>query len=250
MDLGLENKVAVVTGGGSQKGLGKTIALTLAREGCDIAIIDTNLEGAKKTADEIKALGRKSVPYKADITINAEINSAVKSALEDFGKIDILVNNAGAAKSPKPFCDQDEAEIDFILDVILRGTIHCTKTIIDHMISRKTGSIINISSIVGKDPQKNLCVYSAAKAGIVAFTKALAYEVAPFGINVNGVAPGLVMTNFGGGPPSDMKEAEIKETPTGRLALPQDIANAVVFFASDMSSDIVGETISVSGGRK
>lgn len=248
MDLGLKGKVAMVTGGGSQIGLGKAIAFILAREGCDVVVTDIDLAGAKKTVAEIEALGRKAIAYKADIINSVEMNSVVKAVIEEFGKIDILVNNAGASKLPQVFYNQPEDDIDFILDVILRGPIRCTKAVINHMISRKTGKIINISSVVGIYPKENLCIYSAAKAGLIAFTKALANEVAPFGINVNSVAPGLVKTNFGGGPPHEMTEAVEKETPAGRLTVPQDIANAVSFFASDMSNDIIGETVAVSGG--
>jgi NAD(P)-dependent dehydrogenase (short-subunit alcohol dehydrogenase family) len=240
----------MVTGGGSQIGLGKAIALTLAREGCDIVITDIDREGSEKTTAEIRALGQKAIAYQADITSSAEMNNVVKAVLNEFGLIDILVNNAGASKIPQSFHSQSEDDVDFILDVILRGPMKCTKAVINHMISRKTGKIINITSVTGIYPGKDLCIYSAAKAGLIAFTKALAIEVAPYGINVNSVAPGLVKTNFGGGPPSEMTEAVEKETPTGRLAVPQDIANAVLFFASDISNDIVGETVMVSGGHR
>lgn len=250
MDLCLKDKVALVTGGGSQIGMGKTIALTLAREGCDIIVTDIDMEGAEKTAAEINASGRKAMAFKADITSSKEMKAVVQTVLQEFGKIDILVNNAGSASKPKVFFEHSEEELDFEVDVLLRGTIKCTKAVIDHMITRKSGKIINISSIVGVHPQKALAVYSAAKAGIVAFTRALAYEVAPFGINVNSVAPGFVITGFGGGHPPGMEETERKETPLGRLTTSQDIANAVAFFASAISSDIVGETISVSGGRR
>lgn len=250
MDLGLNHKVAMVTGGDSQIGLGKAIALTLARGGCDIVVTDIDQEGSEKTAAEIRDLGQKAIAYHADITNSAEMNNVVKAVLNQFGLIDILVNNAGASKIPQSFYSQSEDDVDFILDVILRGPMKCTKAVINHMISRKTGKIINISSVTGIYPGKDLCIYSAAKAGLIAFTKALASEVAPYGINVNSVAPGLVITNFGGGHPGEMAEAIEKGTPTGRLAVPQDIANAVLFFASDISNDIVGETVMVSGGHR
>ncbi len=250
MDYHLGDKVALVTGGGSQIGLGKAIALTLAREGCDVIVSDIDLAGAEKTAAAIKTLGRKAIAVKADITSSTQMKAAVKKGLEEFGKIDILVNNAGSASKPRVFFEHTEEELDFEVDVLLKGAIKCTKAVIDHMIARRSGKIINVSSIVGIYPQGVLAVYSAAKAGIVAFTRALAYEVAPLGINVNGVAPGFVKTGFAGGPPPGMDEIEKKETPVGRLTVPQDIANTVAFFASDVSGDIVGETIVVSGGRR
>jgi 3-oxoacyl-[acyl-carrier protein] reductase len=250
LDLGLNHKVAIITGGGSQIGLGKAIALTLAKEGCDIVVTDIDREGVEKTAVEIRALGQKALAYQANITSSDEMNNVAKAVLNEFGRIDILVNNAGASKIPQSFYSQPEDDADFILDVILRGPMKCTRAVINHMISRRTGKIINISSVTGIYPVQNLCIYSAAKAGLIAFTKALASEVAPYGINVNSIAPGLIRTNFGGGPPTEMAEEVEKETPTGRLAVPQDIANAVLFFVSDISNDIVGETVMVSGGHR
>jgi 3-oxoacyl-[acyl-carrier protein] reductase len=178
------------------------------------------------------------------------MNNVVKTVLNKFGQIDILVKNAGASRSPQPFSSQPEDDVDFILDVILRGPMKCTRAVINHMIANRTGKIINITSVTGIYPVQNLCIYNAAKAGLIAFTKALASEVAPFGKNVNSVAPGLVRTNFGDGPPAEIIEEVEKETPTRRLAVPQDTANAVLFFASDISNDIVGETVMVSGGHR
>ena len=249
MDLGLKGKVALVTGAGSQIGFGKAIALTLAAEGCDVIAADMDLKGAEKTVAEIKALGRKAIALKVDITSRADVNSMVRAALEKFGKIDILVNNAGAISQPRPFAEKPEDEIEFDINVNLIGPLNVTKAVINHMISRKSGKIVNTSSSAGLNPRPGITSYSTAKAGVVAFTRALALEVASLGINVNSVAPGMARTNLQGGIPPEVTEPEEKETPLGRLTVPQDIANAVVVLASDVSHDIVGETILVSGGH-
>jgi len=250
MDLGLKGKIALVTGAGSQKGYGKAIALTLAREGCDVVVADIDLAGAKQTAAEIEALGHKSLALKADITSSAELNDMVRAALAKFKRLDILVNNAGAITPPKPFADKTEAEYTRDIDLNLKGTLNCTKAVLNNMLANKSGKIINISSIGYKKGMGHAAAYNAAKAGVVGFTQALAVGVASSGINVNSVAPGLGLTNFGGGaPPPDMLKEALARIPVRRTTQPQDIANAVAFLASDVASDIVGQTLSVDGGE-
>ena len=196
MDLGLKDKVAIVTGAGSQKGYGKGTALALAREGCDIIVADIDIEGAEKTAEEIKNLGRVAIPVKVDITNKDHVQEMVKTSLERFGRIDILVNNAGAGADPKPFIEKTEEEWDKELDLNLRGVLLCTKAVLPQMIERKQGKIVNISSIAAKLPSPQASIYAAAKTGVVGFTRALAVEVIGSGINVNSIAPGLGRTNF------------------------------------------------------
>ncbi len=250
MDLGLKGKVALVTGAGSQKGYGKAIALTLAREGCDVIVADIDLAGAKQTAAEIEASGSRALALRADISNSTEVNDMAKAALAKFKRIDILVNNAGAITPPKPFADKTEAEYSRDIDLNLKGTINCTKAVLNNMLANKSGKIINISSIGYRKGMAHATAYNAAKAGVVGFTQALAVEVAPSGINVNSIAPGLGLTNFGGGaPPPDMLQAALARIPVRRTTQPQDIANAVVFLASDVASDIAGQTLSVDGGE-
>lgn len=253
MDLGLKGKVALVTGAGSLVGFGRAIALTLAREGCDIIAVDKNGENAEQAATEVKALRRKSLAYTADISKSSEVNAIIKVALKEFGKIDILVNNAGATPPMKPFVEQDEADWDRSIAVNLKGAMICSKAVLPNMLKRKSGKIVNISSagaiICGPQGES----YVAAKAGVIAFTKCLGLEVAGSGINVNGVAPGLAMTYLGTEyTPYEVKieraKPMIAKIPVGRATEPQDIANMVVFLASDVSSDIVGKTFSVDGG--
>jgi 3-oxoacyl-[acyl-carrier protein] reductase len=250
MDFGLKGKVALVTGAGSQKGFGKAIALTLAREGCDVIVGDIDIEGVKKTAEEIKKLGRKSLTLKMDITNSTEVKNAVAGALKHFKVIDILVNNAGAISSFTHFIDKPEAEWNRDIELNLKGAMNCTYCVLPQMIKRKSGKIINISSIGGSVGISGTSGYGSAKAGIIGFTKNLGVEVAPSGVNVNSVAPGVGLTNFGGGaPPPELLEKALATIPTRRTTEPQDIANAVAFLASDVARNIVGQNIGVDGGE-
>lgn len=256
MDLGLKDKVALVTGAGSQTGFGKGIALTLAQEGCDIIIIDKDGEGAEKTATEVEKLRHRALAYQVDVTKSDEVNKAVKAALAEFGRIDILVNNAGASTPPKAFIDKTEDEWEPDIDINLRAVLICTKAVLPQMLARKRGWIINISSGVGTMGMANSSIYSAAKAGVMAFTKALAKEVIGQGINVNSVSPGLGDTGFlrssnvlktAETPPEFLKRVSA-DIPVGRTTTPQDIGNMVAFLASEVSSDIVGQVFDVDGG--
>jgi len=247
MDLGLQGKVALVTGAGSQIGFGKAIALTLAKEGCDIVAADIDLEGAKQTAAEVEALGRKAIAVKADVTKSAEVKDMTKTVLAKFGKIDILVNNAGGCSPMKPFLEKTEAEWDFDINVNLRSVLNCTAAIMPGMVERTYGKIINITSGAGIDGGMNTTIYAAAKAGVIAFSKGVAKEAARSGINVNLVSPGPANTGFARNAPPGMLERFVKMVPIGRITEAQDIANAVAFLASDVASDIVGQTLIVTG---
>ena len=248
MDLGLKGKVALVTGAGSQIGFGKAIALTLAREGCDVVVNALHIEGAQKTADEISALGRRSLAITADISKKDAVKSMVARTIKEFGKIDILVNNAGSGTPPKPFIETTEEEWDRDIDVNLKGMLNCTKAVLAHMIERRQGKIINISSMGGKTGGPDATVYCATKAAEINFTKGLAIEVATLGINVNCIAPGVGLTNFvRNAPPGALDELREK-IPLKRTTTPEDIAGAVAYLASDISSDVIGQTLSVDGG--
>lgn len=250
MDLNLEGKVALVTGTGSQIGFGKCIALTLAREGCDIIGIDKDMEGANQTAVEVEALGRKTIALKADVTSSAEVNETVNAALVKFGKIDILVNNAGGASPGKPFVDKSEEDWDFDLNLNIRGVLNCTKSVLPHMIERRSGKIVIISSGAGKMGLPYHSTYSAAKGAVIAFAKTIALEVAEFGINVNAIAPNIGDTNFliHSNITREFFEQAVEITPAKRPTTPQDVANAVAFLTSDVSSYILGQALSVDGG--
>jgi NAD(P)-dependent dehydrogenase (short-subunit alcohol dehydrogenase family) len=249
MDFGLNGKVALVTGSGSQKGYGKGIAMTLAKEGCDIIVADVDLEGAKQTANEIISLGRKAIAFKVDLTKSADIQKMIKSGLDQFGKIDILVNNAGGISSLKEFLDRTEEEWEQELALNLKAAMICIKAVLPQMIARKSGKIINVSSIGAGKGMAHVPVYNAAKAGIVSFTKSIGIAVAPNGINVNAVAPGMGFTNFGGGKLPPGVEQMVERIPVKRTTTPQDMGNLVAFLASDVSRDIVGQNIGLDGGE-
>lgn len=262
MDLGFNGKVALVTGAGSQIGFGKEIALLLAREGCDtVAVTDINLEDAEKTAEAIKRLGRKSFAVKADITKKVEVNSMVKEVVEKYGRIDILCNVAGAIlhKDHVPLEEQDEEIWAKQINLNLFGTMYVTKAVIPHMKKQKYGVIVNVSSGSTHQYSMGVGMYAISKAAIDVFTKQLAITEAKSGIRVNCVAPGPVPTNFGqvlreGLPPpteeqmKQRRERIAQVIPLGRTGTSVDIANAVVFMASDVTGYATGQVFHVSGG--
>ena len=250
MDLELRDKVALVTGAGSQIGFGKGICLTLAKEGCDIIVNDLDLKGAEQTAAEVRALGRKAMALRADVTKSTEVNDMVKTALRELGKIDILVNNAGVSTQPKPFVETTEEEWDINININLRGVLNCTKAVLPQMIARKSGKIVSMSSTAGIAGMRTGGLYGAAKGGVIIFTQALALEVADFGINVNAIAPGLGATNFhkASNFTAEFIEKMVKGmAAAGKTTTPQDIGNAVAFLVSNASSRITGQCLRVSG---
>ena len=242
MDLGLKDKVALVTGAGSQIGYGKGIVLTLAREGCDIVAADIDLEGAQKTAAEVEALGRKAMALKVDVTNRAEVDDMVKAALEQFGKIDILVNNAGASSEMRPFIEMTKEDWDYDINVNLYGQMNVAQAVLPHMMSRQYGRIINLS---GGQGIPTISVYGAAKAGVEAFTQALAREVTYSGVIVNGVGPGLAQTGLTVKATPEFMESYIQSSLLKRLCTPEDLAPVVAFLASDVCSYMVGQFINL-----
>ena len=248
MDLRLHGRVALVTGAGSQVGFGKGIVMILAKEGCDIIAADLDIKGAEQTAAEVKALGRKALAVKADVVKSAEVKEMVKTGLKHFGKIDILINNAGVGTPPKPFIDTNEEEWALNINVNLYGVLNCTKAVLEGMVARKSGKIINIASSVAKTGGINNTVYGAAKAGVAVFTKGLAFELAASGIHVNCIAPGPGNTGFVKNAPPGFLDFVMKMIPLGKMTTPDDIGSLAAFLASDISSDITGQVFSVDGG--
>jgi NAD(P)-dependent dehydrogenase (short-subunit alcohol dehydrogenase family) len=250
MDLKLKDKVAIVTGTGSRIGFGRGIALKLAGEGCHIVSVDVDLAGAKQTADEVQAMGRKALAFKADITKRPEIDVVVKKALAEFGKIDILVNCAGRASGVRPFVTMTEDQWDIDININLRGTMNFTQAVLPHMLERKYGKIVNFSTHAAHQPGglAGAAVYVAAKAGTVMFSKTLASEVGASGININIIAPGPGATNFHRVSGGDPRMAEIVDSlaKAGRTTTPEDIANAVAFLVSDVSAKLSGQILEVS----
>ena len=248
MELNLKGKVALVTGAGSQIGMGKAIAITLAKEGCDVIVTDIDQEGLEKTASEVKSIGSQVIAIKANVTKKVDVEEMVDTVLKQFGKIDILINAAGAGTPDKPFLEKTEAEWDADINLNLRGVLYCTKAILPQMLARKSGKIVNISSCASKLSSPTASTYAAAKTGVIGFTRALAGEVARDGVNVNAVSPGLTLTNFLKNIDPDKLKFFLSMIPTGKANTAQDIANMVVFLASDVSANIVGQNFSVDGG--
>jgi len=242
---GLSGKVALVTGAG--RGIGKAIATRLAAEGARVAIADVDAATAAATAEEI---GHGAIAVKMDVTDTASVRSGVEEAAKRLGPIDVLVNNAGWDKV-EPFVKSQEETWDRVLAINLKGPIRCTRAVLDSMIERRAGKIVSIGSDAGRVGSSGEAVYSAAKAGVIGFTKTLAREMARYGINVNVVCPGPTNTpllqEIAGG--NEKLLAALKQAiPMGRTGEPDDIAGAVVFLASDDAGFITGQTLSVSGG--
>lgn len=249
MNLGLEGKVAIVTGAGSQRGFGRGIALALAREGCHIVVADRDLNGAQLTAAAVTELGRDALAVQVDVTDRGQVRTMVEQALGRFGRMDILVNNAGIGTPPKLFADSTEAEWQLALDVNLRGTMNCTQEALPHMLARRWGKIINMASVAGVISVAKGSVYGATKAAVINFTGAVALEVAESGINVNCIAPGLGNTNFlaTAGFADDYLAHAAELEAAGKTITPEDVGNLAAFLASDASRHIVGQCIRISG---
>jgi NAD(P)-dependent dehydrogenase (short-subunit alcohol dehydrogenase family) len=240
MDLLLKDKVALVTGAGSQIGYGRAICLTLAEEGCDVVCADIVLEAARQTAAQVKALGRQSLAVKVDVTRTPRVAAMVEKAIKKFGKIDILVNNAGASSQLRPFIEMTEKDWDFDIQTNLVGQMRIARAVLPHMIARRYGRIINTS---GGQGFPDISIYGAAKGGVVQFTRALAREVAQYGIIVNAVGPGLGKTGLVWRAPKAMLEGEKKASLLHRLCEPHDVAPVVAFLASDKCSYMLGQLI-------
>lgn len=246
--MNIKDQVAIVTGGAI--GIGRQTALRLAREGAKVVIADINIDGANKVAEEIKALGQEVIALKVDITSLDEANQMARATLDKFGQIDILGNIAGGAIPGKigPFSQSVKEVWDRIIGLNLYGTFTCTRAVINHMIERRSGKIVNIASVAGIVGQANTADYAAAKGGIIAFTKSLAKEVAQYGINVNCVSPAVTGTERVLSMPEEFLQKQIKMIHLGRYGKPEEIANVIVFLASDEAGFVTGANYVVDGG--
>ncbi len=243
--MDLTGKRAVVTGAG--QGIGKAIALKLAQRGADVIVDDINPETAPQTALEIRALGRKAVAVVADVSKRDEVERMIQTAVRELGGIDILVNNAGIARSNVLARLKDD-QWDEVLNVNLKGVFYCTQAAVSSMMKQRSGKIISISSIYGRIGAIGDANYTAAKSGIVGFTKTAARELARYNINVNAIMPGLVDTALLRGIPEKYLKPMIEEVPLKRVGRPEDIANVVAFLASEDSSYMTGAILEVTGG--
>ncbi len=243
--MNLENKVAIVTG--ASRGIGKAIALKLAKDGADVVVTATTLETAQKTAKEIEAIGRKALPLAVNVADFSNVESLVASAFETFSKVDILVNNAGITKD-NLLIRMTQEQWDDVLSVNLKGAFNCIRAIARKLMKQRSGKIINITSVVGIMGNAGQANYSASKAGVIGLTKSVARELASRNIQVNAVAPGFIDTDMTDAIPDDMRENLESSIPLGKIGSTDDIAAAVAFLASDESNYITGQVLNVDGG--
>lgn len=242
----LKNKVAVITG--AAQGIGRAIATTLAQQGANVVVADIQLEKAETTAKEIMAeTGQKVIAVHVDVVDSASVKAMIDRTIDEFERIDILVNNAGTTRDSL-IMRMKEADWDLVLNINLKGTFNCSKAVVRPMMKQHYGRIVNITSVSGLIGQAGQTNYSASKAGIIGFTKALARELGSRKITVNAIAPGLVKTALTIDLPEELKDMFIEMTPLGRYGEPEDIANAVAFLVSDEASYITGQVLSVDGG--
>lgn len=259
----LGGKVAVVTGGGS--GIGRGIALCMAREGADVAIPDIQAANAEQVAKEVQALGRKAIAVRTDVTRATDVQAALDRTREALGGIDVLVNNAGAASAPgMPFTKNTEEDWDRSFAVNTKSVFLCCKAIAPYFIERKAGRIINLASIAGPIAALTMPPYSVAKMGVITLTRIVAKELAPHGVTVNAICPGVLYTDFWqklaahiaetnpafkGMTPRQVFDKRVGDlVPMKREQTPEDIGWAAVFLASEEARNITGQALNVDGG--
>lgn len=242
----VDGKVAIVTG--ASRGIGRAIALKLAKAGAKVLI---NYAGNAKAANEVKELinrdGGEAIVYQANVANGEEVKEMVKAAIEAFGGVDILVNNAGITRDV-PLAMMKEEDFDAVINTNLKGVYNCTKAVIKPMLKRKGGSIINMASVVGLMGNAGQANYAAAKAGLIGFTKSTARELASRNITANAIAPGFIATEMTEAMTEQAKAEMSGKIPLGRAGTPEDVAEAVLFLASDVAKYITGQTLNVDGG--
>ncbi|MFZ2098627.1 MAG: 3-oxoacyl-[acyl-carrier-protein] reductase [Anaerolineales bacterium] len=242
----MEGRVAIVTGGA--RGIGRAIVEKLASLGANVVIADMLLDLAEKSAAEISQMTNKRIiAVKVNVSDGKSSTEMVDRSLAEFGKVDILVNNAGITRDTL-ILRMEEADWDAVLDVNLKGAFNCSKAVIRPMMKQRYGRIVNISSVSGQAGQAGQTNYSASKAGLIGFTKALAREVASRQITVNAVAPGYIPTSLTNDLPEELKKSILAATPIGRMGKPEEIAAAVAFLASQEAAYITGQVLAVDGG--
>lgn len=242
----LEGKTAIITG--AARGIGKAIAIIYAQNGCNVAFTDLVInEAVEETEKELNALGVKAKGYASDASNFDDTQRVVGEIVKDFERVDILVNNAGITKDGA-LKRMTEEQWDLVISVNLKSVFNFTKAIQPIMWKQASGSVINMSSVVGVSGNANQCNYSASKAGIIGFTKSAAKEMGARGIRHNAIAPGFIITEMTGVLPDDVKKAWENQIPLKRGGTPQDVANTCVYLGSDLSGYVTGQTIHVCGG--
>jgi 3-oxoacyl-[acyl-carrier protein] reductase len=244
--MSLEGRAALVTG--ASRGIGRAIALALAQRGARVMVnYAHDADGARATLDAIQAGGGQAFAHQADVTDFKSAEGLVRAAGEALGGVDILVNNAGTTRD-MVIMMMPEADWDVVIATNLKSAFNCSKAAVRGMLRRRWGRIINITSVAGIAGNAGQTNYSASKAGLIGFTRALAREVAPRGITVNAVAPGFVPTTLTNSLPAELKDASLKTIPLGRWGTPEEVAYAVAFLAAEEAGYITGQVLSVDGG--
>lgn len=244
--MSLEGRVAIVTGGG--RGIGRAIVTALSAAGADIAIFQRSQDEGIRTASEIsKTTGRRLQAFQVDVTHLEDVQTKVNSVIKEFGRVDILVNNAGVTRD-NLIMRMSEDDWNTVIDTNLKGAWNCCKAVIRPMMKQRYGRIINVTSVSGIAGQAGQSNYSSAKSGMIGLTKALAREVASRSITVNAVAPGFIPTALTDVLPPEFKEASLQLIPMGRWGEPDEVAQVVLFFASENTAYITGQVLSVDGG--
>jgi len=244
--MNLVGKVALVTGG--SRGIGRAIAVRLAKEGVDIALCARNTKTAESVALEVEALGRKCLVLRADVSDSEQANTLIETVLNDLGSLYVLVNNAGITRDNLLLRMKDD-EWDSVIETNLKGVFNCSRAAARTLIKARSGRIINISSVVGIQGNAGQVNYASSKAGMIGLTKSLARELASRSVTVNAVAPGLVPdTGMTDELTAEVMESMLSKVPLGRPGKPEDVANTVAFLASSEADYITGQVISVDGG--
>lgn len=238
----LEGKVALITG--ASRGIGKAVALKFAAEGADIAFTDVKI--IEETVSELEAYGVKVRAYASNAADFADSHATVEQVMKDFGRIDILVNNAGITRDGL-MLRMDEAQWDAVINVNLKSAYNFIHAVTPIMARQKSGSIINMSSVVGVSGNAGQCNYSASKAGLIGLAKSMAKEMGPRGIRANCIAPGFIISDMTAALPDDVREAWVKNIPLRRGGTPEEVAKVALFLASDLSSYVSGQVIHCCG---
>ena len=241
----LSDKVAIVTG--ASRGIGRFIAITLAGQGVKVVASARNAEALETLIEEITSQGGEAVPVVSDVAVEEDANNLIKQAVATYGRVDILINNAGITRDGLLLRMKD-ADWDAVLDTNLKGAFHCIRAVVKVMSKQRSGRIINISSVVGEMGNAGQANYCASKAGLLGLTKSVAREFARRNVTVNAITPGFIVTDMTEDMTDNARETMTEQIPLGRLGEAEDVANAVLFLASDQSAYITGQVLGVNGG--